>query len=87
MGSKNINIDKWWVRHSALLAAKMKLSGVKDFRISLTDRGTYEFEVNPVVIESKKCRRNGCDNIVKVNSHGVGFEKDYCSVTCAFKDN
>ena len=40
--------EEWWATHAALLAEKMKVGGVKDFRVSLTDRGTYEFEVNPI---------------------------------------
>ena len=46
--SASSSAEEWWAAHAALLAEKMKQGGVKDLRISLTDRGTYEFEVNPV---------------------------------------
>ncbi len=43
-----VTAEEWWARHAALLAEKMKIGGVQDFRVSRTDRGTYEFEVNPI---------------------------------------
>lgn len=43
----SVSAEQWWTHHAELLAAKMKCGGVKSFRIELTPRGTYEFEVVP----------------------------------------
>ena len=40
--------EEWWAKMARLLSEKMKQSGVSDFRITLTERGTYQFEVTPV---------------------------------------
>lgn len=44
----SVTPEQWWTRHAELLAQKMKLGGVKSFRIDLTERGTYAFEVTPI---------------------------------------
>lgn len=43
----SVSAEQWWTEHAGLLAQKMKLGGVKSFRVALTTRGTYEFEVVP----------------------------------------
>lgn len=43
----SVTPEQWWTKHAGLMAQKMKLGGVKSFRIELTERGTYEFEVVP----------------------------------------
>ena len=40
--------EAWWTRHASLLAEKMRRGGVRKFRVELTPRGTYEFEVDPI---------------------------------------
>jgi hypothetical protein len=39
--------EQWWTKHATLLADKMRVGGVKSFRILQTPWGTYEFEVTP----------------------------------------
>jgi hypothetical protein len=44
----SVTAEEWWVQHATLLAKKMSVGGVRMFRVELTPRGTYEFEVDPV---------------------------------------
>ena len=44
----SVTAEEWWVQHATLLAEKMRLGGVRMFRVELTPRGTYEFEVDPI---------------------------------------
>lgn len=43
----SVTAEQWWTNHVKLLAEKMKIGGVKEFRIFLNYRGNYEFEVVP----------------------------------------
>jgi hypothetical protein len=43
----SVTAEQWWTDHAKLLAEKMKIGGVKEFRIFLNYRGNYEFEVVP----------------------------------------
>lgn len=43
----SVSAEDWWAGLATLLAQKMKLGGVKEFRIFLNYRGNYEFEVVP----------------------------------------
>jgi len=40
--------EQWWTHHAKLLAAKMRMGGVKSFKIELNERGNYSFEVEPI---------------------------------------
>ena len=42
------SVEHWWAEHARLLAQKMKRGRVQSFRVALTPRGTYEFEVVPI---------------------------------------
>lgn len=48
VAKSKVTAEQWWTRHAELLAVKMKLGGVKSFRIEQTEHGTYEFETVPV---------------------------------------
>lgn len=48
------NPGEWWTRHASLLAEKMRRGGVRLFRIEMTPRGTYVFEVDPVATNAKQ---------------------------------
>ena len=50
-GSARISAEAWWTRHAELLAEKMKIGGVRLFKIELSERGTYEFEAAPLYPE------------------------------------
>jgi hypothetical protein len=43
----HVSAEQWWTNHASLLVQKMKIGGVKMFRVEQTARGTYEFEVVP----------------------------------------
>lgn len=47
-GAWHRDVEAWWVKTASLLAEKMRRGGVRKFRVELTPRGTYEFEVDPV---------------------------------------
>lgn len=49
--------EQWWTHHAALLAEKMKASGVKSFHIEETPRGTFKFEVTPIAKRDESNRR------------------------------
>ena len=50
----SVSAEQWWTDHANLLAKKMKLGGVKEFRIFLNYRGNYEFEVVPTATPNEK---------------------------------
>jgi hypothetical protein len=61
---KKMTAEEWWIRTASLLSVKMRQGGVKDFRVTLTDRGTYEFEVNPID-PGLNIRVYPCESVVK----------------------
>jgi hypothetical protein len=52
--SGSVSAEQWWTDHAKLLAKKMKVGGVKEFRIYLNYRGNYEFEVVPTAEFAEK---------------------------------
>lgn len=41
-------VEEWWIQHVTHLADQMRQGGVQKFRVELTPRGTYEFEIEPI---------------------------------------
>lgn len=56
-----VSAEEWWIQHATLLAAKMRQGGVQKFRIELTPRGTYEFEVDPLKSPPPLTERTGSE--------------------------
>jgi hypothetical protein len=46
---------EWWIRQAGVLAQKMKQGGVKSIEITLTERGTYAFEITPELESFTRC--------------------------------
>lgn len=67
--------------HGGLLVAGLPI--VEDLTLQLGEALIVEADPQP----PRTCRREGCANLVAKRAHGVGWEKDYCSATCAFQDN
>jgi hypothetical protein len=49
-------------------------------------KGSYITPQNAIK-SKRKCRRIDCEKDAAGYAHGIGWERDYCSATCAFKDN
>ena len=54
-----MSAEQWWRNHAKLLAAKMQVGGVKEFRIFLNYKGNYEFEVVPTATPNARTQRPG----------------------------
>ena len=39
-----------------------------------------------VCLKNKKCRRDGCNHMVAIYAHGLGWATEYCCASCAFQD-
>lgn len=45
--ARNLKAEEWWANQAAVMAVRMKAGGIASFRVTLNDRGKYDFEVLP----------------------------------------